>query len=77
MSRPMGVTVLNTQASSVTATSYQIDGLRMELDHIKNQNAALILEIAELEALLRSHFDDVKQGESYYQEAGDVDFHYL
>lgn len=42
-----------TQASSVTATSYQIDDLRMELDHIKNQNAALILEIAELEALSR------------------------
>jgi DNA-binding GntR family transcriptional regulator len=33
-------------------------------------------EIGELEALLRSHFQDVKQGESYYQEAGDVDFHY-
>lgn len=33
-------------------------------------------EVAELEALLQSHFQDVKQGESYYQEAGDVDFHY-
>lgn len=33
-------------------------------------------EVAELEALLVSHFQDVKQGESYYQEAGDVDFHY-
>ncbi|QYJ99892.1 GntR family transcriptional regulator [Shewanella psychrotolerans] len=33
-------------------------------------------EIGELEALLKSHFQDVKQGESYYQEAGDVDFHY-
>jgi hypothetical protein len=42
-----------TQASAVTATSYRIDELRVELDQIKNQNAALILEIAELEALSR------------------------
>ncbi len=42
-----------TQASAVTTTSYQIDEMRMELDHIKNQNAALILEIAELQALSR------------------------
>lgn len=33
-------------------------------------------EIGELETLLQSHFKDVKEGESYYQEAGDVDFHY-
>lgn len=42
-----------TQASAVTTTSYQIDELRIELDHLKNQNAALILEIAELQALAR------------------------
>jgi hypothetical protein len=42
-----------TQASAVAATSYRIDELRLELDQIKNQNAALILEIAELEALSR------------------------
>ena len=42
-----------TQASVVTTTSYRIDELRLELDHLKNQNAALILEIAELEALSR------------------------
>lgn len=42
-----------TQASAVTTTSYRIDELRLELDHLKNQNAALILEIAELEALSR------------------------
>lgn len=42
-----------TQASAVTATSYRIDGLRLELDHLKNQNAALALEIAQLEALPR------------------------
>ena len=42
-----------TQASAVTTTSYRIDELRMELDHLKNQNAALALEIAQLEALPR------------------------
>ncbi len=41
------------QASAVTATSYRIDELRVELDHLKNQNAAFVLEIAELEALSR------------------------
>jgi hypothetical protein len=41
------------QASAVTTTSYRIDELRLQLDHVKNQNAALILEIAELEALSR------------------------
>lgn len=34
------------------------------------------LEIADLNTLLNSHFQKVKTGESYYQEAGDVDFHY-
>ncbi|QJR80091.1 GntR family transcriptional regulator [Alteromonas pelagimontana] len=33
-------------------------------------------EIADLQNLLAVHFDEVKTGESYYQEAGDVDFHY-
>jgi len=33
-------------------------------------------EIADLNALLNTHFQEVKEGESYYQEAGDVDFHY-
>ncbi|WP_438863829.1 GntR family transcriptional regulator [Neptunicella sp.] len=33
-------------------------------------------EITELNTLLSSHFQEVKGGESYYQEAGDVDFHY-
>ena len=42
-----------TQASSVTTTSYRIDELRLELDHLENQNAALTLEIAQLEALSR------------------------
>jgi len=33
-------------------------------------------EIADLNRLLNSHFKEVKNDESYYQEAGDVDFHY-
>lgn len=33
-------------------------------------------EINALNALLNQHFNDVKDTESYYQEAGDVDFHY-
>ncbi len=33
-------------------------------------------EIADLNALLNTHFQKVKTGETYYQEAGDVDFHY-
>ncbi|MEW9797150.1 GntR family transcriptional regulator [Alteromonas sp. CYL-A6] len=33
-------------------------------------------EITSLQHLIDSHFNNVKDGESYYQEAGDVDFHY-
>ncbi|WDE05885.1 GntR family transcriptional regulator [Thalassomonas viridans] len=33
-------------------------------------------EIADLTGLLNAHFQEVKSGDSYYQEAGDVDFHY-
>ncbi|NKF52562.1 GntR family transcriptional regulator [Shewanella sp. WXL01] len=33
-------------------------------------------EVSDLNALLNHHFDRVKDGTSYYQEAGDVDFHY-
>lgn len=33
-------------------------------------------EIADLNTLLNSHFQTVQGGETYYQEAGDVDFHY-
>jgi DNA-binding GntR family transcriptional regulator len=33
-------------------------------------------EIADLNALLNEHFEEVRDGDSYYQEAGDVDFHY-
>ncbi len=33
-------------------------------------------EVQDLNKLLSSHFDEVKDGQSYYQEEGDVDFHY-
>ncbi|PCJ19205.1 MAG: GntR family transcriptional regulator [Gammaproteobacteria bacterium] len=33
-------------------------------------------EINDLNSLLSSHFQEVKDGDSYYQEAGDLDFHY-
>lgn len=33
-------------------------------------------EIEQLNELLNTHFNEVKGGQTYYQEAGDVDFHY-
>lgn len=33
-------------------------------------------EIADLKKLLSNHFEEVNGSETYYQEAGDVDFHY-
>ena len=33
-------------------------------------------EINDLQTLLKTHFERVKTGERYYQEAGDLDFHY-
>ncbi len=33
-------------------------------------------EIADLNSLLATHFETVKDGDNYYQEAGDLDFHY-
>lgn len=42
-----------TQASAVATTSYRIDELRVELDQLQQQNSALALEIAQLEALPR------------------------
>lgn len=33
-------------------------------------------EIADLQALLQCHLQTVQGGETYYQEAGDLDFHY-
>ena len=33
-------------------------------------------EISDLKSLLSTHFETVQSGETYYQEAGDLDFHY-
>jgi DNA-binding GntR family transcriptional regulator len=33
-------------------------------------------EVSDLNKLLGTHFQTVKDGENYYQEAGDLDFHY-
>ncbi|MGB3726487.1 MAG: GntR family transcriptional regulator [Glaciecola sp.] len=43
---------------------------RLAAKHMSNK------EVAELQSLLSAHFADVKDSQSYYQEAGDVDFHY-
>ncbi len=58
-----------TQASTLTATSYRIDELRVDLGHINNQNAALILEISEFEALSRVEKRALELG---FQPANDV-----
>jgi hypothetical protein len=60
-----------TQASAVTAASYHIDELRLGLGHINNQNAALILEISELEALSRVEKRALELG---FQPANDVQY---
>jgi hypothetical protein len=60
-----------TQASVVTTTSYRIDELRLELDHLKNQNAGLILEIAELEALSRV---EVRARELGFKPTTEIDY---
>ncbi|MCL1142440.1 GntR family transcriptional regulator [Shewanella gaetbuli] len=55
---------------------YQV---RESLEGMAARLAALNMtdeEIADLQLLLDGHFDEVKGGNSYYQEAGDVDFHY-
>ncbi|WP_299809417.1 GntR family transcriptional regulator [uncultured Shewanella sp.] len=55
---------------------YQV---RESLEGMAARLAALNMsdqEILDLQALLNSHFNEVKSGQSYYQEAGDVDFHY-
>lgn len=33
-------------------------------------------DISDLNGLLKTHFETVQNGETYYQEAGDLDFHY-
>ncbi len=57
------------QTSSVTETSYRIDELRTELDQVRNENAALSVEIARLEALSRIKARAVELG---FRPAGDI-----
>lgn len=51
-----------------------LEGLacRLAAEHMADE------EIADIKALLNKHLTEqrVKEGESYYQEAGDLDFHY-
>lgn len=49
-----------------------LEGMAARLAAINMSDA----EIADLNELLGSHFQTVKEGETYYQEAGDLDFHY-
>lgn len=49
-----------------------LEGMAARLAAINMSNE----EIASLNALLRTHFKTVKNDGNYYQEAGDVDFHY-
>ncbi|NBR41239.1 MAG: GntR family transcriptional regulator [Alphaproteobacteria bacterium] len=49
-----------------------LEGMAARLAAINMSND----EIADLNKLLSTHFQIVKDGETYYQEAGDLDFHY-
>jgi DNA-binding GntR family transcriptional regulator len=60
----------------VVALLYQV---RESLEGMAARLAATNMtddEIDDLRALLSTHLQTVKSGETYYQEAGDVDFHY-
>jgi len=55
---------------------YQV---RESLEGMAARLAATQMDDSEIDALndlLNTHFQTVKSGETYYQEAGDVDFHY-
>lgn len=57
----------------------QLYFVREALEGMAARLAALNMtasEIQDLEELLDSHFKEVADSESYYQEAGDLDFHY-
>jgi DNA-binding GntR family transcriptional regulator len=72
----------NVGAKVVTLTReglIQLYQVRESLEGMAARLAAKYMtqnEISQLQALLDSHFSDVKNSHSYYQEAGDVDFHY-
>lgn len=65
--------------SLTTAGLIELYQIRESLEGMAARLAASNMtdaEIVQLEALLSAHFEEVKMGQSYYQEAGDVDFHY-
>lgn len=72
----------NVGAKVVALTSQGLSELyqvRESLEGMAARLAAINMsdqEITDLNQLLNSHFQTVKSGETYYQEAGDVDFHY-
>jgi len=49
-----------------------LEGMAARLAAINMSDA----EIADLDSLLTTHFKTIQNGDNYYQEAGDVDFHY-
>lgn len=72
----------NVGARVVTLTSEGLVELYQVRESLEGMAARLAAknmtdqEIGDLNVLLNTHFQKVKTGESYYQEAGDVDFHY-
>ncbi|ABZ76524.1 transcriptional regulator, GntR family [Shewanella halifaxensis HAW-EB4] len=72
----------NVGARVVSLTSeglLELYQVRESLEGMAARLAALNMtdhEIDELQSLLNSHFEKVQSDGSYYQEAGDVDFHY-
>ncbi len=72
----------NVGAKVVALTAKGLDELYQVRESLEGMAARLAAtnmtdqEITDLNQLLNSHFQTVKTGETYYQEAGDVDFHY-
>jgi DNA-binding GntR family transcriptional regulator len=72
----------NIGARVVTLTQQGLNALYQVREALEGMAARLAAqnmsddEIANLNTLLANHFEEVKDGKSYYQEAGDVDFHY-
>lgn len=58
---------------------FELYAIRESLEGMAARLAAVNLtddEIHSLKSLLANHYDEVKGGVSYYQEPGDLDFHY-
>lgn len=72
----------NVGARVVALSSKKLEELyqvRESLEGMAARLAAIHMtdkEIVDLNDLLNTHFKTVQSGETYYQEAGDVDFHY-